>query len=334
MSLREHRHSPSRRQAALALLALPFGLAARAQVAPAAFAHAEQALQERLTDVESVAVLLRGRAVYEFYRDAAPDKLRDVQSVEKSALSALVGIALAGGQLRDLDQPVVSIVPEWAALNADPRAREITVRHLLTMTAGFDQKDAVGTPIKLPPPQAWARPLATAPGGKFAYDNSIIPMLGAVLERATGMPLPVYARRVLVEPLGMMEPSYQASLRLRTMDMARLGLLFLQNGAWDGKQLLSPDYVAAATRPQTDGGPPVAMPYGYMWWIVPGPAPARTFMASGYAGQLIWVHPPLDLVVAITSTVSPASQRRGHAIQLLRGGLLAAAESLHGSASR
>jgi CubicO group peptidase (beta-lactamase class C family) len=332
MSSRDHRHSPSRRHAALALLALPFGLPARAQVASPAFAQAEQALQQTLTDVDSVAVLLRGRAVYEFYRDASPDKLRDVQSVEKSALSALVGIALANGQLRDLDQPVVSIVPEWTALNADARAREITVRHLVTMTAGFDQKDAVGTPIKLPPAQAWERPLATAPGAKFAYDNSIIPMLGAVLERATGMPLPEYARRFLVEPLGMMNPSYQATLRLRTIDMARLGLLFLQNGTWEGKQLLSPDYVAAATSPQNGGGPPVAFPYGYMWWIVPGPA--RTFMASGYAGQVIWVHPPLDLVVAITSTVSPASQRRGHAIQLLRGGLLAAAESLHGSASR
>ena len=68
------------------------------------------------------------------------------------------------------------------------------------------------------------------------------------------------------------------------------------------------------------------MPYGYMWWIVPSKPPRQTFMASGYAGQLVWVYPPLDLVVAITSTVSQDSQRRGQAIQLLRGKLFNAAQ--------
>jgi CubicO group peptidase (beta-lactamase class C family) len=71
---------------------------------------------------------------------------------------------------------------------------------------------------------------------------------------------------------------------------------------------------------------------GYMWWIVPSNAPRQTFMASGYGGQLIWVYPPLELVVAITSTVSQESQRRGHAIQLLRGKLFNAAQQRAASA--
>jgi CubicO group peptidase (beta-lactamase class C family) len=188
--------------------------------------------------------------------------------------------------------------------------------------------------LKLRPAQAWARPLASAPGETFDYDNSLIPMLGAVLEKITGMPLPDYARRQLGAPLEMAEPGYRYTLHLRTIDMAKLGQLFLQEGRWDGRQLLSPAYVAAATRPQNAGGPPVGLQYGYMWWITPTEAPRRTFMASGWAGQLVWVHPPLDLVVAVTSTTSPQSQERGQALQLVRNGVFAAAQKSQGAQPR
>jgi CubicO group peptidase (beta-lactamase class C family) len=298
----------------------------------AAFDGIDQAITESLADVQSVAVVLKGRLVHEYYRDGAPDKLRDVQSVAKSALTSLVGIAIAQGRIASLDQPVVALVPEWAPLNSDPRAAAITVRHLVTMTAGFAVDDPTGTGAAGPPADAWARPLRNAPGEKFAYDNAIIPIIAAVLERATGMPLADYARRELVAPLGLQEPSYQRGLHMRTVDMAKLGQLYLQNGAWDGNQLVPQAYAIAATQPQNKGGPPVSMPYGYMWWIVPSSAPRQTFMASGYAGQLIWVYPPLEMVVAITSTVSPESQRRGHAIQLLRGRLFNAAQQRAASA--
>jgi CubicO group peptidase (beta-lactamase class C family) len=292
----------------------------------AAFDGIDQAITENLTDVQSVAVVIKGRLVHEYYRDGAPDKLRDVQSVAKSALTSLVGIAIAQGRIASLDQPVVALVPEWAPLNSDPRAAAITVRHLVTMTAGFAVDDPTGTGAAGQPAQAWARPLRSAPGERFAYDNAIIPMVIAVLERATGMPLADYARRELVVPLGLQEPSYQRGLQLRTVDMAKLGQLYLQNGVWDGRQLIPQAYAIAATQPQNKGGPPVSMPYGYMWWIVPSNPPRQTFMASGYAGQLIWVYPPLELVIAITSTVSPESQRRGQAVQLLRGRLFNAAQ--------
>lgn len=298
----------------------------------AAFNGIDQAMTESLADVQSVAVALKGRLVHEYYRDGAPDKLRDVQSVAKSALTSLVGIAIAQGRIASLDQPVVALVPEWAPLNSDSRAAAITVRHLLTMTAGFEVNDPTGTGAAGRPEQAWARPLRSVPGEKFAYDNAIIPMVIAVLERATGMPLADYARKELVAPLGLLEPSYQRGLQLRTVDMAKLGQLYLQNGVWEGRQLVPQAYAISATQPQNNGGPPVSMPYGYMWWIVPSDAPRHTFMASGYAGQLIWVYPPLELVVAITSTVSQESQRRGHAIQLLRGKLFNAAQQRAASA--
>lgn len=250
-----------------------------------AFATVRQRLADRWTDVESVNVLMKGRALFEFYRDGDPERLRNVQSVEKSALSALVGVALARGAIASIDQPVVELVPEWAALNADPRSRAITVKHLLTFTAGFDLGPATSISGKLPAAQGWARPMAAAPGERFAYDNAIVVLVGALIERVAGMPLPDYARRELVQPLGMAEPGYRALLHLRTQDMARLGQLFLQQGRWGDRQLLPAAYVADATRPQNGGGPPVDMPYGYLWWVLPREAPRRTFLASGYSAR-------------------------------------------------
>jgi len=292
----------------------------------AAFQGINQALAEEQTDVQSVVVVLRGRVVYEFYRDSAPATLRDVQSVAKSALSALVGIAIGQGRIAGLDQTVLTLMPEWAALNSDPRAALITVRHLLTMSAGFEVNDPTGTAAAGRPQDAWARPLRSAPGAAFAHDNAVIPVLSAVLERATGMPLADYARQQLVTPLMFEEPSYSRGLGLRTLDMAKLGQLFLQNGVWGNKQIVPQGFVMAATQPQNAGGPPVSRPYGYMWWVLPSSAPRKTFMASGFGGQFIWVYPPLDLVIAITSTASPDSNRRGQALQLIRARLIPAAQ--------
>lgn len=282
-----------------------------------AFEGLDRVIGERLPDVQSVVVVLQGRTAYQYYRDGDPAALRDVQSVAKSALAALVGSALRQGRLASLDQPVLDLVPDWRALNADARAQSITLRHLLSMTAGFEVNDTQGTAAPLPSAQAWARPLRSEPGRSFAYDNSVVLMLMAVIEKVTGRPLADYAREQLVEPLGMAAPSYRGGLGLRTLDMAKLGQLFLQDGAWDGHALLAPGFVAQATRPHAQGDMPMRLPYGLSWWVPSD----KTYLASGYAGQFIWVHSPLGAVAAVTSTVSPASQQRGQAMQLIRGPL-------------
>ncbi|MBU0749085.1 MAG: beta-lactamase family protein [Gammaproteobacteria bacterium] len=297
----------------------------------AAFQGLEAALSSQLTDVQSAVVVLRGRVVYQFYRDGDAQALRDMQSATKSALSALLGTAIAQGRIANVDQRVVDLMPEWAPLNSDPRAATITLRHLLTLTAGFSldsgPRTTAGTAAPLPVREAWARPLAADPGQAFGYDNSVTPLLVAMLEKATGMPLADYARQQLVGPLGFAEPRYQGSIaHLRTLDMAKLGHLYLQRGQWDGKPLVPGAFAAASVQVQTAGGPPVGLPYGYLWWVVPGKAPRPTFFASGFGGQFIWVHPPLDLVVATTSTVSVESGQRGQALQWIRNHLFAAAQ--------
>ena len=286
----------------------------------AAFEGVDEYIGRRSTDIQSVVVVLQGRTAYRYYRDGDPEALRDTQSVAKSALAAMVGVALRQGRIATLDQPVVELVPQWRTLNADPRAQAITLRHLLTMTAGFEVADDAGTAAPLAPGPAWARALRSQPGRSFAYDNSIVGLVAFVLETATARPLHDYARERLVEPMGMAEPSYRRGLHLRTVDMAKLGHLFLQDGVWNGEALLPPAFAAQATTAQNAGGPPVRLPYGLFWWV----ASDDTYFASGYGGQFIWVHAPLGVVVAVTSSISSASQQRGEALSLIRGRLFQA----------
>jgi CubicO group peptidase (beta-lactamase class C family) len=296
-----------------------------------AFQGMDDAIRDQSPDVQSVVVTLRGRVVYSFYRDGLPDQPRDVQSVAKSALSVLVGMALQQGKIESLDQPIVALMPEWAGLNSDVRTSTITLRHVLTMRAGFAVDDPTGTAAAGTPRDAWARPLRHAPGEAFAYDNALIPMVGVVLEKAFGMPLAELVRVNLVTPLGMQAPVLQRGVHMRTLDMAKLGHLMLDKGAWGGRQLLPEAYALAATQPQSPGGAPAMMPYGYMWWITPQPAPRRTFLASGYGGQTILVNPALELVLAVTATASEASQRRGQSVQLVRTKLFNAAQQRAGA---
>lgn len=283
-------------------------------------------------DVHSVVVLRGGRMRFEYQRNGDPDTLHDVQSVAKSGLSALVGIALAQGRIASLDQPVVALMPELANVNTDPRAAEVTVRHLLTMTAGFDADAAVTERADLAR-AAMLRPFKAAPGERFAYDNLGYALLGSVVQAAVGEPLAGWAEAQLMQPLGVARVQWPDAgtgrlvLGMRTRDMAALGQLFLQGGLWGDGQLVPADYVRAATQRQNAGGPPVGFDYGYMWWVLParkGSPERRIFTASGYGGQLIWVNPAQAIVVAMTSDVSGASQARGQSIELLGGPLLTA----------
>ena len=288
----------------------------------AAFVDFDRGITERLPDVQSVVVVLSGRVAYQYHRDGNPEALRDMQSVAKTALVALVGTALRQGHIASLDRQVVDLLPELRPINADPRTQAITLRHLLTMTAGFAVDDATGTAPPLAPAQAWARQFRASPGEVFAYDNSMINLVTAALEKATGRSIADDAREQLVQPLGMIEPSYQRGLHMRTVDMAKLGHLFLQDGVWSGQSVLPPGFAALATQAVSGGGPPVQLPYGVSWWV----PSTSTYFASGYAGQFIWVHAPLQAVVAVTSTVSKESQQRGQAMQLIRGRLFQAVQ--------
>ena len=313
--------------------------------APRAGPSAEQPFEslhrtiERLfPDVGSVVVLRRGELLFEHYQAGTDaDALHAVQSVTKSVVALLVGIALDRGALASLDQPIVTLLPGAMPQQAVATDPPITIRHLLTMTAGFEPARDFRRTDADDPQFLTRRHRSAAPGAVFHYDNLAANLLAIALEAATGQPVSAFAQQNLFEPLGIAGFDWEvgrhghalgfAGLYLRTLDMAKLGQLVLQQGAWQGKQLVSKGFVDAAVQPQSVGGDPVGQAYGYLWWVVRTGKPRPTFFASGYGGQLIWVYPPLDLVVATTSVVSEASNARGQALTLIRNDIFRALTS-------
>ena len=183
---------------------------------------------------------------------------------------------------------------------SDQRVRKITLRQLLTMTAGYALEPATRS-------DHWVRtliqrPLTTDPGRRFSYDGGSYHLLSAVITKATGMSTRRFADRVLFGPLGIRVSHWDTDnegynlgdtgLRLRARDLLRLGELYLHRG----RHLVPTGYVRDATRWHSGLGGGIG--YGYGWWILANRRPAA-FAALGYGGQAIAVFPSLRAVVVI-----------------------------------
>jgi CubicO group peptidase (beta-lactamase class C family) len=208
-------------------------------------AEAELAATPGLT---SVLVMRHGRLVLErYYHGGARDRYWSMFSVTKSVVSALVGIALRDGRLGDVRQRLVGFFPHELLGSADPRIRRITLRDLLTMSAGYRD---VNTPYET---DDWVRallnrPLASAPGAAFSYDDGSADLLSAVLTKVTHTTAATYADRVLFGPLGIHPSRWNGDgqghslgsggLFLRPRDMLRLGELYLDGGRRHGRPIV------------------------------------------------------------------------------------------------
>lgn len=281
------------------------------------------------TNSLSVAVARGGALVAERYAPAyGPDQAREVASVGKSLVAVLIGMAIADGHIRGLDQPAAAFVPQWAGT---PRAA-ITLRHLMSMTSGLDDaglalRGVAGDQFALNA----AAPLRDPPGTRWAYNTAVYHLLFHVLERAVGEPFSAYAQRRLLAPLGMAHTTWLTNLGAgaagpvtnyytaiaSTPDLARFGLFMAGGGVWGGKRLLSADYVRVLTTPSQDLNPS----YGLLWWLNSRPgttfsgrgapalrfpgSPPDTIAALGAGGQAVMIVPSLDLVVVRQGTNPP-----------------------------
>ena len=308
-------------------------------------AQAFEGLAQRLTtqapDVQSLAVVHRGTLAFEFYRAGlTADTLQDTQSVTKSVLALLFGCAMADGLVRGPQELVAMHLPEMLRLGADARLQRLRLGHLLAMTAGWPGEETARRDRDDDLRWLVRRPFVAEPGERFAYDNGAANLLALALARAAGQPLAAYARQRLLAPLGIERFDWRQGaqghalgalgLSLSTRAMARLGELVLAEGRWQGRALLPADYLRQATEPRSAGGAPLWAPYGYLWWVsaeAPKPRGARrTAMASGYGGQWIYLHPPLDLVVAATSRRTPESMQRAQALAAIRRDIMPAVQ--------
>lgn len=243
----------------------------------------------------------------------------DMRSITKSVVSLLWGIAQAEGSTPPLQTPVLGLMPELADLMTDGRER-ITVEDLLGMRSGLNwneggnyrswQNDENG--LMWRGDQArylFDRPMAAPAGTRFNYNGGSTAVLGLILAQRTGLALPELARRKLFEPLGITDwewgsdlrgrPRAYSGLRMRPRDLAKLGRMVLDAGAWQGRQIVPGAWLQASFTPR-----PPNVDYGYQWWMGNVWANGKGYAwrgGLGNGGQRLFMLPELDLVVVMTA---------------------------------
>lgn len=262
--------------------------------------------------IHSVVIIRNGHVVLDAtfypYQSGHP---HDVASVTKSVTSLLVGIALDKRYLKSVHQPVVSLLPGAAPATLDPRKRQITIEHLLTMTSGLDCGFGAGEPelAAMRRSDDWAAfalsmPMRATPGARFAYCSPNNHLLSSIVSATTGESLLSFARQHLFGPLGIREAVWPADAKGRThgwgdlhlspRDLAKIAYLYLRGGRWEGRQIVSEEWVRQSIAPRVtirDG-----QGYGYGWWINTSRQP-HIFEAVGRGGQRAAILPDKDLVV-------------------------------------
>ena len=277
----------------------------------AGLADALLAMKEQGINIHDLLIIRNGKilldAVFYPYDGKVP---HEVASVTKSIMTTLIGIAAGQGKL-DPDQPMVSYFPNRSIANLDAQKEKITLRHLASLSSGLDSvgvADNEGTLAEMVASPDYVkfaldRRVVSEPGKHFVYDSPSMHLLSAILQGATGMTTEEFARQNLLEPLGIQETIWPADPQgvsygwsetyFFPQDIAKIGLLFLNNGAWDGQQIVPQEWVEQATRIQAETG--TDDNYGYGWWIYPG-EPA-SYGAFGRGGQYLRIAPSLNLMV-------------------------------------
>ncbi len=290
---------------------------------PAAFAQnaGERSLErikERAEDLAPLNSLLIWHSdslvVEEYFRGMSRNRSFNIKSASKSVMSALVGIAVQNGHLDRLDQPLHTLLPEPFE-GEDGAKREITLEHALKMRTGLEttsfhnygawvaSRDWIGfqvkQPIECPPDRCWS------------YSTGTSHLLSAILTRQTGQSTMQFASHELFDPLGIRIDGWDRdpagiylggnNMAMRPSDLLRFGRLYLQKGVWNGRRLLSEEWIERSWGSYARS-PWNGHNYGYMWWNTTFSG-EKAYFAWGYGGQFLFVVPELELVVVISSSL-------------------------------
>ena len=278
-------------------------------------------------NIHTLTIVKNGKLVFDEFYHSGPSgyhkgDLTTMQSVTKSFTSLVVGIAISHGLITDVNQTAHSLLPELTTINWSSGKDKITLKHVLTMSAGFagnEESDSL-----LPAHFAkymFSKPLAHSPGTVFDYRTALTNTLGDMLA-TTLVPLHLSLKKfmdsLLFKPLDIKNyqwvytdkagiPELGGGLFLAPRDMAKLGQLVLNNGKWNNRQIVPAQWIEAATREyfhfsprywgELDG-------YGYLFWhrdLVSNGKTFKAIIALGYSGQYVVVIPSRQVVIAITS---------------------------------
>jgi len=271
-----------------------------------------EAIPTRTPAVTSLLIFHNQDLVLEKYFGAnGPETRHEIYSCTKSFIATLIGIAIDKGYLSGVDHKVVNFFPDREFLNLTATKESMTLEDVLTMSTGLEWFEGDPAYMQLYYSPDWVKfmldkPLVDSPGAKFNYCSGCSHLLSAILEDATGMSSLEFANQVLFEPMNISNVEWLIDsqgtpiggwgLHITPQQMAKLGLLYLNDGAWDGAQLVSISWISASTTTHLQAEP--NMGYGYQWWIRPS---IDGYAALGRDGQMIAVIPKKQLVVVFTS---------------------------------
>jgi CubicO group peptidase (beta-lactamase class C family) len=287
----------------------------------------------RETNTTAFLVIQNDTLLYEgYFSGYRRDSINSSFSVAKSVASILIGIAIDEGSIGSVEDPITAYLPELK----DPRYSRITIRHLLAMCSGLRHRFPLLPWSEVP--RSYLSPdlrrlalhqqVREEPGRHFHYNNCHTQLLGTILERTTGRTVSGYLEQKVWRPLGMEYPAswsldsaksgfelMAAGLNARSIDFAKLGRLLLRQGDWEGRRIVSAQWLARSTAEDLvarrwpgyfSGRHPDpglrflasgAGYYGWHWWGYRRPDGTGDVMATGLLGQFIYVSPAKDLVI-------------------------------------
>ena len=264
-----------------------------------------------------------------------------IMSATKSIIALLIGIAFDKKQIKSVDDKVLDYFPDYKVKRGEKTIFEVTIKHLLTMRAPYKCKDDPWS--KVCSSDNWTFSSLDFLGGRkgltdeFNYRTVCLHILSGILYKATNMKTVDYANEYLfgllgipshknyyaetaeehkqftisktpkenvwfADPEGLGTPGY--GLCMSAEDMAKIGLLCLNKGTFDGKQIVSPEWIEEMTKPRTvESDYFRGMDYGYLWWIIE--REKNIYAAIGNSGNVIYVSPKKDIVIAVSSYFKP-----------------------------
>ena len=299
-------------------------------------------IEENQPNICQISILQNGNEIYSAeWNDYQRNDCTHIMSATKSIMALLVGIAIDKGMIGSVDDKVLSFFPEYSVKRGEKTIYDVTVKHLLTMRAPYKGKGDPWT--KVCSSDDWTTASLDFLGGKkgitdeFDYRTVCLHILSGILYKATGMKTVDFANRYLFSPLGIAEhrnyyaesaeehkeftiskspkeniwfadpgglgtPGY--GLCMSASDMAKIGQLCLNKGVWEGNRIISEGWIAEMTKPrEVESKYFRGMQYGYLWWIIH--PEKKIYAAIGNSGNVIYVNPEKDIVVAVSSYFKP-----------------------------
>ena len=282
-------------------------------------------LNKRFKNIHSVVLVKNGKLILdEYFYGYDRDAKHELHSVSKSITSILVGIAIDQEMIPGVDEKVYDFFPEYKGSRWIYQKYDIAVEHVLTMSAGIDWDeqshrltDRRNDIVAMIYGDDWLQYVLNkkqieAPGKRFNYSGGLNVLLGGIIKNSSDLYADTFAEKYLFGPLGISDYRWgrhpdgtintQGGLSLRPRDMAKIGYLFLKGGRWQGRQIVSRNWVNASTKAHIPAY--YGLGYGYQWYRGHATVNSKvfeTFFAWGRGGQFIFVIPEFDLVAVFTS---------------------------------